>query len=410
MRSTAEALMPRLISTLLLSLIVSLSVGHAQGGTANPMIHRQGMQLVDGSGQPLHLKGVNLGGWLLWEDWIWGGGFNAEKTVMERLSSLVGATAAVTFQQDIHEHFITEDDIRAIAQLGFNVIRVPLNHTVLEDDHQPYVYKESGWKLLDRLLGWAEKHRISVVLELHAAPGGQSLGFPFDPDFILLWYSEENLRRTVAWWQAVAHRYKDWPIVAGYDLLGEPWPPNGSALVNLYARIIAAIREVDPHHLIILEGADFARDFSMFTAPLDENMAYSFHLYTWSSWWDPNAEFAKLAQYDTLARTQNVPLWNGEMGENTVPMVAATVDLFRADPLVSGWCYWTWKKVPNWFPALVSIQASPNWKKLIEWIGWQIPWAKPTKEEALAGMAEFIQAIRFKNTVVNQEMVEALND
>ena len=39
-------------------------------------VHQSGTQLLDGAGQPLKLKGVNLGGWLLWEGWMWGQSFD----------------------------------------------------------------------------------------------------------------------------------------------------------------------------------------------------------------------------------------------------------------------------------------------------------------------------------------------
>ncbi len=370
------------------------------------MIHRRGTQLVDGSGQPIKLKGVNLGGWLLWEGWIWGGGFDAEKKIMNRLNDLVGKEAAIKFRDDIHNNFITESDFRSIAELGFNVIRLPFNHTILEDDDKPFVYKDSGWAILDRAISWAKKYNIYVVLDLHALPGGQSSYFPSDPDDDRLWDSKENMQRSVALWKTIAQRYKDQTIVAGYDLVNEPIPKNKSIFVELYNQMIAAIREVDPNHLIIIEGADFSRDFSMFEQPLTENQAYSFHLYTWSNLFGD--EFEKLARYDDVAKKHNIPLWNGEMGENKPELVAKSVDKFNQDDLISGWCYWTWKKVLNHFPCLVEIKVSDHWKKLIKWTSISLPWNKPSKEEALSGMEDFISAVRFENNLINQEMVQAL--
>ncbi len=78
----------------------------------------------------------------------------------------------------------------------------------------------------------------------------------------------------------MAIRYRDRDMVAGYDLLNEPDPPTG---VAMYTRIATAIREVDTQHMIIVEGANYARDFSMFTAPIDANRVYSFHLYPFTS-------------------------------------------------------------------------------------------------------------------------------
>ena len=165
-------------------------------------------------------------------------------------------------------------DIQKIAQAGFNVVRVPRNDRVFEGD--------GGWRILDRLLGWCEKHKVYVVLDLHAVPGGQSrLGMadPADTGH-LVWASEENQAKTLEIWKAIAARYHNRQIIAGYDLINEPAPPAGKDLVRLYQRIIRAIR-VDPNHLIIVEGGKFASDFSMFDKPLCENQAFSLHMYTW---------------------------------------------------------------------------------------------------------------------------------
>ena len=46
--------------------------------------------LVTPSGIPITLKSVNLGGWLLWEGWIFGGGFTKESVIKNRLLQLLG--------------------------------------------------------------------------------------------------------------------------------------------------------------------------------------------------------------------------------------------------------------------------------------------------------------------------------
>jgi aryl-phospho-beta-D-glucosidase BglC (GH1 family) len=374
---------------------------------ATSYVHRQGLVVLDESGRPLKLRGVDLGGWLLWEGWIWGGDLSlfhfwgqSQSSIEERLAEAAGVEEACRFRQDVRDRFITEADIAAIAEEGFNVVRVPLNHRDFACHGAP------GWAVVDRLLGWCEAHHVYAVLELHSAPGGQTKFFISDPEETLLWDSDEAKERTVAVWRAIAKRYAGRAIVAGYDLLGEPMPPRGEDLVSLYRRIAAGIRGVDPHHMLIVEGTDYARDFSMLTAPLDDNQIYSFHMYTWFG--DDRRD--RIAGYANVAAAQGVPMWCGEFGENTLPMIESTLDLFQAQvPALAGWSYWTWKRTAksNW-ATLHGIVLPESWQRLIAWAV-DNDGSRPTPEEARRAMAEFIDATAFQRLTSEPALVEALS-
>lgn len=50
------------------------------------------------------------------------------------------------------EYFFTEADAKFFAGLGLNCIRIPFNYRHFEDDMNPRVLKESGFKHLDRVI------------------------------------------------------------------------------------------------------------------------------------------------------------------------------------------------------------------------------------------------------------------
>ncbi|MFA5033737.1 MAG: cellulase family glycosylhydrolase [bacterium] len=384
---------------ILLIFSITLSASSLFGSTN--FIHRDGKTIVDSTGNPIKLRGLNLGGWLLWEGWIWGKGYKSETTILTRLAQIVGDTITKEFQQQIYETFIGKDDIAAISQSCFNVVRIPINHRLLEDDSLPYTYKQSGWNILDSILNWCEQYKVYAILDMHSAPGGQSSVFIADPDTtgILLWDDENNKLRTIALWRAIAERYKNRTIVAGYDLLNEP--SEESQLVDIYTRIIQAIREVDTNHMLILEGTNAAQNFSMLSTLLDSNMTYSFHIYTWFGE-DPKA---KIYAYKTIVDSYNVPMWCGEWGENRYPLVDSTKKALEdtANEL-SGWSFWTWKKVINNYPCFTEIQPTALWTKLINWINAPVLSPKPTYNEAILGMSEFIQSIKYTNNITNDTM------
>lgn len=373
-------------------------------GKPNPFLHTDGMLIKDGSGRPVVLRGVNLGGWLLWEGWIWGGGFVSESTILERLAKLVGPEMTRKFQADYYTAFITEQDIARIAGLGFNVVRVPINHRLLT---RGGAESQAGWRILDDVIGWSEKHGVYVVLTLHSAPGGQSRVFTADPaKSQSLWASAANQTDTVGLWKAIAARYRRRAIIAGYDLLNEPSPKDGAQLNDLYRGIIQGIREVDPYRMVILEGTRFSQDFSMLNQRLSPNQLFGFHMYTWFG--DNRRQL--LSELSRHAKATQTPMWLGEFGENDYSMIEST-RLLVEDPAYRfvGWTFWTWKKVPKRYPALLAIQPTPAWQKVIQWVSaprW--PNEKPTAEEAQRGMTEFLSAVRYENNVTNNQMIMAL--
>src|SRR6266540_6340683 len=131
-------------------------------------VHQSGTQLLDGANRPLRLRGVNLGGWLLWEGWVWGQGFDyiGESAMMRNLSSLVGPAQAEQFRSDVRANYVTGSDFKAMSAYGLNVARVLFNYRLLEDDGQPFVYKQSGWGVLDRLVSDAKQANVYLVLDM----------------------------------------------------------------------------------------------------------------------------------------------------------------------------------------------------------------------------------------------------
>jgi len=352
-------------------------------------VHSDGDLIKDGAGNTIRLEGVNLGGWLMWEAWIWGGGFTQEKTMYDRIETKIGPVAAADFQTDVYWNYINEKDLDVISGACFNIVRIPFNHTILEDDANPFVYKDSGWEILDSAISWCERNDVYALLDLHSAPGGQSNSFTADPDATNLWEDPLNQTRTAALWKAIANRYKNRGIVAGYDLLNEPNAPNSGDLVLLYERIADSIRTVDNNHMLFIEGNTFATDFSMFSTAIDPNMVYEFHFYTWFMGADFTAE---LQAFTDLTTSSGIPIWCGEWGENDYTDLETTVALFRNDSYkIRGSAIWTWKKVKKagQEPFYNGVDSTADWNKSIKWIS-NILAPSPTPVEMQNGMVSFL--------------------
>jgi hypothetical protein len=373
---------------------------------ANNFVHREGTFLKDSTGQTIQLRGVNLGGWLLWEGWMWGDGFKSQSKLMKLFAELAGTEQAERFRDSVTLNLMSETDIREIAAAGFNVVRVPFNHRLFSFTDTGIAENSLGFKILDRVIGWCRTNGVYVVLDMHAAPGGQSPFFIADHSKNkLLWKSETSRAKTVILWRAIAARYRNNTCVAGYDLLNEPVPHKDKQLISLYQQIILAIRQKDINHTIYLEGAKFAKRFSAFKSLPDSNMVFSFHTYTWFG----GDASKKVKPYASLSKKLNVPVWCGEWGENKYEIILHTrLALENPDNAFSGWCYWTWKRVHGRFPTLNEIDAGPNWKKIMNWIKHKDHDRRPTPEETVQGMADFLIACQSKNLVRNKSMLEVL--
>jgi hypothetical protein len=77
-----------------------------------------------------------------------------------------------------------------------------------------------------------------------------------------------------------------WDIgsILRYDLLNEPLPNQwqhvyAADLADLYRDLTAAIRQVDPHHLLVYEGSHWATNWDIFTDVWDDNSLLQFHRY-----------------------------------------------------------------------------------------------------------------------------------
>ena len=368
----------------------------------SPFVHQDGTRIVDPAGASLPFDGVNLGGWLMWEAWIWGQKINlthlprqSETHLLARLTELYGAEEAQAFQHDIDTGFITEDDLAAIAALGFTVVRLPFNHTVVDDPDRLLV--------LDAILDAATTQGLGVVLDLHAAPGGQADLFTADPDDTLLWDDPAAQVETVALWRTLARRYALHPAVVGYDLLNEPDPPDPQDWLDLLAQLIPAVRVEDPDHMLIVEGSGLSRDFRDFTGRLDENLAWQAHIY-------PSLDTRAIRRIEGFAELQSctaTPVWIGEMGEDS----ASDVEKVRRgveEAGLAGIAFWPWKKAPNGVnPGLAEIDAPADWDLLMEDL-----LAKEGKEgrlslaRAQAARADFLAAAATPR--MNEEMLAAL--
>ncbi|CAG7934247.1 unnamed protein product [Penicillium olsonii] len=223
------------------------------------------------------------------------------------------------------EYFFTEADAKFFAELGLNCLRLPFNYRHFEDDMNPRVLKTSGFKHLDRVVDLCAAQGIYTILDMHAVPGGQNPDWHSDnpTGYAAFWDYKDHQDRTVWLWEQIATRYKDNPWVAGYNPLNEPCDPEHVRLPAFYTRIEKAIREIDPKHILWLDGNTFAMEWKGFDTVLP-NCVYAMHDYSSMGFPTGDPYKATSEQKDRLERgylrkaqfmsEKKTPVWNGEFG------------------------------------------------------------------------------------------------
>jgi len=378
---------------------------YANNGEVIGYLRADGQRLVNGRGEEILLRGVGLGNWLLPEGYMWKfppDNADRPRRIEKLIRDLIGEEEAASFWTEFRQHYITEQDVARMAEEGLNSVRLPINARFLLEEGEPVRFKESSIKLIDQFIEWCKQYKLYVILDLHGAPGGQT-GTNIDDcenDQPELFIHKPYRRQTVQLWRELADRYKDEWIVGGYDLLNEPLPnffnQYNDLLMPLYQEITEAIREVDQKHLIILEGAHWATDWSVFTEMFDRNILLQFHKY-WSS-----IDTESIAPYLDKRREFNVPIYMGEGGENTLSWYTGAFGLYE-DHQIS-WNFWTWKKLDT-FNSPCSINKPQDWELILNYLrGGE----KPDRELARVILREYLDNIRFDHCRYQPQVLGAV--
>jgi endoglucanase len=373
-------------------------------------------QIVDADGQPMALRGVGIGGWMLLENFI--NGFSGvEHSLRQTFAREMGEQRAERFFDRLLDAVLAEEDVKFIASTGANHIRLSVNYRHLESDARPGEYLEKGFARIDQAIAWAEKYGLKVVIDMHALPGGQNPDWHSDNNSrrALLWQHRDFQDRTVRLWEEIARRYAGNTTVMAYDLLNEPATtqpyeePDWPALNGLYGRLITAVRAIDPHHIIVVEGDNCADKFQGLKLPTHDNIVISSHNYTGEGFGPgpyPGVLYGRYRNRAVLrenllksggpayGREHDLPVWvgefgsvyNGPRGERNDRLRALADEVSVLEEAGIGWCMWNHKDVGvmGWTtpkpqtPYMKLIKPFLDLKRKLGVDHW-MTWTPPTK-------------------------------
>lgn len=375
------------------------------GFACGQLLQVDGTRIVNSaSRQEVILNAVNFGNWMVMEGYLMNSTAQApaQHDWKQKLTTLVGPANVRTFYDAWLANHVTQADINQVKSWGFNAVRLPLHHEYFVNRDTPDEWNEQGFLLLDNVISWCAAARIYAIIDLHAAPGGQSNNAisDYDENRPSLWESVENQDKTVRLWQRISERYKSQPWVAGYDLINEPaWDlPGGTLLRSLYVRITDAIRANGDNHILFIEGNWYSNDYTGLTPAWDPQMVYVFHKY-WSS-----AESPQEIQWVLdLRAAENRPIWCGEHGENSNDHFTRMVELLHSQNIGTSW--WPMKKFKS-INGLVDATFPDGYQDLLDYLGGTKPDLNPTS--AFATLMELANSVRLENCRAQNEVIRSI--
>ena len=411
-------------SVLILAILGAVSCGRDHTGipsgegpvpTGSAFIQVSGPDLLLPDGNTFFIKGTNLSNWLNPEGYMFGfGETNSAHAIDRALRELVGPSETRRFWNSFKDNYVSRDDIVFLAGRGVNTLRVPMNYRLFTDeDYMGQISGGDGFQRIDRLVSWCKAEGIYLILDMHSAPGGQT-GYNIDDSYGYPWLflEEEDQEELVAIWKKIAAHYRDETQILGYELLNEAianyWPEHtelNKKLEPLYKKTVAAIREVDPNHIIILGAPQWNLNFDIFTDwSFDKNLMYTCHKY------DGEPTLDNIRSFVEFRNKTGLPMYMGEIGHNPDHWQESFCSLLKEQNI--GYTFWPYKKVGG--ECIASVKTPADWNLVRDFAEtdrssyFGLYRVRPDQAKAKAVLNEFLENIKFQQCSINEGYVESL--
>ena len=406
------------ITKIFLVFLTLVSLSMFSQAKKTKFVYIDGPNLYTPNHEKFLIKGTNLGNWLNPEGYMFffEGNASSYRLINQAFCEMVGEDFTAKFWKEFKKNYITKEDIFYIRSTGMNTLRIPFHYKLFTDeDFMGETKNQNGLEILDEVIGWCKEAGIYVILDMHDAPGGQT-GDNIDDSYAYPWLMEnaENQKQFIEIWTRIAKKYENNTTVLGYDLLNEPiahyfkddLPRLNQNLEKLYKECTLAIRKVDKNHIIMLGGAQWNSNFSIFNDwKYDDKIMFTCHRY-WSG-----TDKQSIQDFIDFRDKVNLPMYMGETGENTDEWVEKFRITLEENNI--GWTYWPYKKMVQ-KSGMMYIPKPENWDLIVEYtkkdrsdLG-KVRDARPNQELVKKAMLDLLENMKFKNCVKIEGYTKAL--
>lgn len=173
------------------------------------------------------------------------------------------------------EKFIQENDIRLIASLGFDHIRLPIDEEQMWDENGKRY--EDAFSLMTNCIDWCIKYNLRAIVDLHILRSHH-----FNAKEKPLWTDSEEQQKFIDLWLDLSSALKPYPLsMVAYELMNEAVADDPDDWNKLVDTCFSALRKTEPERLIVIGSNRWqsAATFDVLKVPNDPNIILSYHFY-----------------------------------------------------------------------------------------------------------------------------------
>jgi len=174
------------------------------------------------------------------------------------------------------KNYFTEKDIKYLAGIGFDHLRIPVDEVQLwKDDGQQ---DAEGFSLLTHALDWCKKYNLDAIVDLHILRSHY-----FMDKVKPLFTKPEAQERFVQCWRDLSKALNKYSVDdVAYELMNEPVADDPEDWNKVVKKVIPVIRQLEPTRIIVIGSNRWqsANTFDQLYVPAnDKNIILSFHMY-----------------------------------------------------------------------------------------------------------------------------------
>ena len=205
------------------------------------------------------------------------------------------------------QQFFTKADVVAIAKMGFDHIRLPIDEEQMWDEQGKR--HDDAFQLMTNCIDWCAEHNLRVIVDLHILRSHH-----FNADVKPLWTDKKEQEKFYDFWRDLSKTLKKYPNnLVAYELMNEAVADDPELWNNLVANSVAAIREFEPSRTIVIGSNRWQSvgTFDVLKIPKnDPNILLSFHFYEpfllthWHASWTNLKNYSGPVHYPGTILTQ----------------------------------------------------------------------------------------------------------
>ncbi len=174
------------------------------------------------------------------------------------------------------EQFFTKADVEAIAEMGFDHIRLPIDEEQMWDENGNR--HDDAFQLMENCINWCQESNLRVIVDLHILRSHH-----FNAEEKPLWTDPAEQEKFYNLWLDLSKTLLQYPnSLVAYELMNEAVADDPEQWNNLVKNAVSKLREAEPKRTIVI-GSNRWQSYGTFdelkVPENDSNIILSFHFY-----------------------------------------------------------------------------------------------------------------------------------